>query len=334
MTRDVRVSGAVCPPKILCDRDPLPGTGYRTVRRIGTGTSSEVFEAIDPRGGRRAVKVLRSACSDDAHTVIRLEREAYALSRLHHPNLVRVVDIGATADGRPFLVMPLLIGQTARERLIARGPMPSTVACAMAVELLAGLDAAHSAGIVHRDIKPANIFLPLPEMTGPLRRCIVIDFGIAKVSSAPMASLTDSRILGTPRYLSPEQVLAGPVDARTDVYAVGLTLFELLTGHSPFANLGTLELLHAHLEVAPPDLREVVDVTPELAHAVERAVAKPPARRWPSARAFAAVLERAGVQEQAQRRHRRQARETKPLCPPVSCKLPASPKAPRTRICM
>jgi serine/threonine-protein kinase len=305
------------------------------VRRIGTGTSSEVFEAIDPRGGRRAVKVLRSVFSDDAHTVIRLEREAYALATLRHPNLVRVVDIGATSDGRPFLVMPLLVGETARERLAARGPMPSTVACATAVELLAGLDAAHSAGIVHRDVKPANIFLPLPDVTGPLRRCVVIDFGIAKVCSAPLGSLTESRILGTPRYLSPEQVLAGPVDARTDVYAVGLTLFELITGRSPFANLGTLDLLHAHLEISPPDLREIVDVTPELAHAVERAVAKPPGRRWPSARAFAAVLERAGAQELLHHRQSRRAREPKRHTSlPPGDNPPSFQRSIRARICM
>lgn len=277
--------------------DPLPGTGYRALRRLGGGASSEVYEAVGIDRARRAVKVLRSVFVDTPEAVHRLEQEGRALAALDHPSLARVVDVGTTVAGRPFFAMALLEGETVRERLRRRGPIPAAEACAIMISALEGLDAAHRAGVVHRDVKPGNLFLPRRAADASSPRCVVLDFGIAKVLGAPGGRTTASSVLGTPRYLAPEQILDGRIDARTDVYAAGLTLFEMITGRAPFDAEAPVDLMRAHLEVAPRRLRELLAVSPELDHAIARAVARAPARRWPSARAFAAVLERAAGRE-------------------------------------
>jgi serine/threonine-protein kinase len=277
--------------------DPLPGTGYRTLRRIGAGLSSEVFEAVDRDGVHRAVKVLRSFFVSSPEAVFRLEQEGLALSTLNHPNLVPVLDVGTTAAGRPFFVMPLLDGATVRRRLHKRGRFAPATACAIVAEMLTGLDAAHRAGIVHRDVKPANVFLPRRRVLTRAPRCLVLDFGIAKLLDGSGRATTESRIVGAPRYLAPEQILGGRVDARTDVYGAALTLFEMISGQSPFEATGTIELMRAHVDEKPTNLQKLAPVSNELWHAIERALAKEPARRWPSARAFASVLERAAACE-------------------------------------
>ena len=138
---------------------PLAGTRYRTVRRIGGGAASDVFEAVGPLGEVRAVKLLRAEHADSNDVTWRLTQEGRALARLDHPNLVKVIDAGVTAAGRPFLVMPRLIGETLRERLDREGRLAPRAACELVAGALDGLDCAHAAGIVHRDIKPANVFL-------------------------------------------------------------------------------------------------------------------------------------------------------------------------------
>jgi serine/threonine-protein kinase len=284
--------------------DPLPGTGYRALRRLGAGATSEVFEVIGPDRVRRAVKVLRAVFADAPEAIFRLEQEGRALGSLSHPSLVPVLEVGTTAAGRPFFVMPLLEGETLRERLSRRGKLPAAAACAFLADALDGLEAAHRAGIVHRDVKPANIFLPRRLPLQRARRCVVLDFGIAKVLTAPGRATTGSQILGSPRYLAPEQILGGRVDARTDVYAAGITLFEMIAGRPPFDAEQPIEVMKEHLAEAPHKLRDFADVSPELGHAVERAIAVAPARRWPSARAFAAVLDRAAARELARAKER------------------------------
>jgi serine/threonine-protein kinase len=295
ITQSVSTTGRPTVARTL--HDPLPGTGYRALRRLGAGASSEVFEAVGVDRVRRAVKVLRSAFADTPEAVFRLEQEGRALAALDHPNLVPVVDVGTTLAGRPFFAMPLLDGETVRGRLLRRGPIAPAMACAIMVEALEGLDAAHAAGIIHRDVKPANLFLPVRKAGSRARRCVVLDFGIAKVVGAPGGPTTESMVLGTPRFLAPEQILGGRVDARTDVYAAGLVLFEMITGRAPFDGDGPIEVMRAHLEATPRGLRDVARVSTELDHAVARAISRSPSRRWPSARAFAAVLERAGERE-------------------------------------
>jgi serine/threonine protein kinase len=285
-TMTTTLADARTPSTILFD--PLPGTGYRAVRRIGGGSSSEVWEARAPGGGRCAVKVLRAAFADTPDAVRRIALEGQALASLEHPCLVRVLDAGVTAAGRPFFVMPLLRGETLRDRLRHDGPIDPREACAIFADVLAGLDAAHQQGIVHRDVKPANVFLPTSER-GP--RAVVLDFGVAKIEGA--TATTASQVIGTPRYLAPEQILGGRVDARTDVYAAGLSLYEAIAGRGPFEAGGAIELMRAHLDRAPRGLREAAAVPRAIDHAVMRAIEKPPLRRWPSARAFAEALERA-----------------------------------------
>jgi serine/threonine-protein kinase len=271
--------------------DPLPGTGYRAVRRLGGGMIAEVFEAIAPSRARCAVKVLRSVYVDRPDAVFRMTQEARTLVELAHPSIVPVIDAGTTGAGRPFFAMPLLEGETAKSALARRGRLSPAEACAIAVDALEGLDAAHRAGIVHRDVKPGNLFLP--EKKAGARKCVVIDFGVAKVQGSPRGPTTGAAVIGTPRYLAPEQILGGRVDGRTDVYALGLTLFELIAGRGPFDVIAPMDLMRAHLDAAPRSLRELAGVSHELEHAVLRAIAKSPGRRWPTARAFAAVLARA-----------------------------------------
>ncbi len=282
-------------------RDPLAGTRYRALGRLGGGVTSDVFEAVGPRGVRCAVKVLRALHEGYGEPAKRLAQEAQALAALDHPHLVPVLDAGFTDDGRPWFAMPRLPGETLRERLHRDGPLAPARACAWLVGLLEGLDVAHAAGVVHRDIKPANIFVTKHADT---ERLVLLDFGIAKIRGASIDPTTGAHVIGTPRYLSPEQVLGGLIDPRTDVYAAGIVLFEMIAGASPYEASGSLEMMRAHVAEEPRRLRERAKITPELDHAVARALAKSPARRWPSARAFAAVLERAVLCEQAQEARR------------------------------
>ena len=295
----------------MSGRDPLSGTGFHVRRRLGGGASSEVFEAEAPSGQRCAIKVLRALHLDTRDAVRRLVREGQALAALDHPNLVRVLAAGVTRDGRPWFAMPKLLGETLRDRLDRAGAIPAAEACSLFLGLLEGLEAAHSAGIVHRDLKPANLFLvPRPRRLGgrdyqserdrDRQRCVLLDFGVAKIAGAASDASTGAYVLGTPRYLAPEQVLGGAVDARTDVYAAGLVLYEMLTGSSPFASRDVLDLMRAQIEEKPGRVRDLVHVGHELDHAVARAIEKIPARRWSSARVFSAVVERAAALE----RHR------------------------------
>ena len=236
----------------VCVADGLSGTPYRRIARIGGGTSAEVFEVEGPRGARRALKVLRAIHQGARDTASRLEREGRALARLNHPNLVRVIDAGVTADGRPYFAMPRLKGETLRERLEREGKLSPERAAELVIGLLDGLDAAHAAGIIHRDVKPANIFLvpqakAIGAAPGFVERCVLFDFGIAKVEGCADATTTGAVIIGTPRYLAPEQILGGRVDGRTDVYAVGIVLFEMIAGRGPYDGDDSVELMHAHL---------------------------------------------------------------------------------------
>jgi eukaryotic-like serine/threonine-protein kinase len=286
---------------IIEQRGPheLSGTPYRPIARIGVGTSADVFEAEGPGGARRAVKVLRAVHADAPEIARRLTREARALAVLDHPNLVRVLDAGVTTDGRPYFAMPMLFGETLHRRLARIGAMAATPAAALFLGVLEGLGAAHAAGVVHRDVKPANIFVvPRGKLLGPKgaprgERCVLIDFGIAKIPDAAGGETTGGHILGTPRYVAPEQILGGRVDARTDVYAAGLVLFEMIAGRGPYDADDIGGLLRAHLRAQPRRLAGLARVSSALDHAVSRALSKEPDRRWPSARAFAEVLSRA-----------------------------------------
>jgi serine/threonine protein kinase len=220
---------------------------YRLLAEIGRGAMGIVFKAQDTHLGRFvAIKVVAEKLVDDPEMLHRFEREGGAASALNHPNICAVLETGSW-KGRPYLAMELLIGQALDERL-AVGPIDAGQLIEIAIGVTSALEAAHAIGVVHRDIKPANLFLPTD---GQVK---VLDFGLAKVRRPPAPVLDDAptvamyatrqgAILGTLAYMSPEQVCSEPVDGRSDLYSLGVVLYELATGKLPVRgaeNIGAL----------------------------------------------------------------------------------------------
>ncbi|UQA63989.1 protein kinase [Polyangium aurulentum] len=262
----------------------------------------EVVEAEHVALGKRVVvKLLHKHHAARQDFADRMRIEAQALANITHPNLVQVTDFGQTAEGRTYLVMERLYGRNLREELDERGPLPVLEAIDIVRQALAGLSAAHAAGVVHRDVKLDNLFLCNP-VEG--RRAVkVLDFGVAKViavmgetTPAPLAFPTAEGVaMGTPRFFSPEQARGLPIDPRTDVYAAGAVLYTLVAGRSPFEELTTLlEIARAHAfeTPEPPSYWAAQAIPRELDEAIMKALAKAPEDRFESALAFAAELER------------------------------------------
>ncbi|HLV66996.1 MAG TPA: protein kinase [Polyangiaceae bacterium] len=211
------------------DGEIVAGTRYRVVRLLGVGGMGSVYEVEHVELGKRFVlKALLRSLARRHDLVLRLRNEWRALGRLEHPNIVTVTDAGTSAGGAPFYVMERLDGETleARMRRVRRFSVSESLAVAQGV--LEGLAAAHAIGVVHRDIKPPNVFLVGGEHPK------ILDFGVAKISDDPGVVTARGAAVGTPRYMSPEQVRGEAVDGRADVYATGLLLFEMLTGVNPF----------------------------------------------------------------------------------------------------
>lgn len=282
--------------------DPFAGSRYRVIGRLGRGGSSDVYEAEHVALGKSVViKVLKINLAADPLYLDRMRLEAQTLGRLRHRNLIAVTDSGCTSDGRPFFVMERLQGRTLLAEIRSCGWFPVEVAIELVQQLLAGLAAAHDAGIIHRDLKLENVFLCDPDDHG-YRTLKLLDFGIAKVlpggdgtlAPKPLAMKSHEGLpIGTPRFLSPEQVLCREVSTRTDIYGTGTVLFELLTGRDPFSHVDDyLELLEAHLSEAPPAPSTVAEqpIEPALDAIVLRALAKAPEQRFESARAFSDAL--------------------------------------------
>lgn len=285
--------------------DPLDGTPYTVTARIGQGGMGEVFAAVH-RGLNKpvVVKLLHARMAHDPRFADRLRLEAQALAAVTSEHVVSVSDLGLTPAGRPYLVMDRLQGRTLRQELDARGALPALEAIRIVVQILEGLGAAHRLGIIHRDVKPDNVFLCIDPGGNKPPLVKVLDFGIAKVSdtggpTAPVRAAqypTEEGVLvGSPRFVAPEQVRFQAVDARTDVYAVGLILYTLIAGRGPFAHAADmLELLNAHVAEAPraPSCFAEQAVSPELDRAILKALAKRPDQRFASAEAFADELGR------------------------------------------
>ena len=280
--------------------DPLIGRKldgrYEVLERLGEGGAGVVYRGRQTHLGRFvAIKVLHQDTASSTEWRRRFQREAIALSVLAHPNVVPVTDFGVD-HGVPFLVMELLEGQTLGA-LIKEGPLPLWRALEIARQTLRVLAFSHIKGVVHGDLKPTNVFLQaLPDQADHVR---LLDFGMAKFvegsSSRAPAELTRAGVMiGTPAYMSPEQVKGAPTDARTDVYAAGLLLFELLAGRRPFVADSPEGYLMAHLTAPVPSLAQL---RPGLARAslfqavVEQAMAKKPAERFKDAYAMAVALE-------------------------------------------
>ena len=230
------------------------GGRYRVGALLATGGMGEVWAAHDLLLDRAvAVKVLGGALAGDGRAAERLRREARAAGRLEHPGIARVLDLGEH-DGRPYLVMELLEGESLAARIDRAGPMPPDEAARVVAAVADALEAAHAAGVVHRDVKPGNVFLTT---AGEVK---VLDFGIAWC--AHDAALTTGELLGTAAYLAPERVLGHRATPAADIYALGVVLYELLAGHRPFEASSEVELAMAHVNATPPSLREVAPSAP------------------------------------------------------------------------
>ncbi|HSQ67653.1 MAG TPA: serine/threonine-protein kinase [Polyangiaceae bacterium] len=263
----------------------LLGGRYRIERLLGQGGMGAVFEGTQEGLGRRvAVKLLDPQLAADPSQLERFRREGEVVAALGHPNIVQVTDFQFSDQG-PFLVMELLRGQSLGGLLDAERTLPPNRVAFIAAQVLSALGAAHRAGVVHRDIKPDNVFI-LSEAAVP-DSVKVLDFGIAKlVADGQNAKLTGTgAMLGTPSFMAPEQARgAMDVDARADLYAVGATMYQALTGRLPHEAASVPALLFAIVEKEPTPLREVrPDLPPELVAVVERAMAKDRAARFQSA---------------------------------------------------
>jgi serine/threonine-protein kinase len=258
---------------------------YRLLREIGGGGMGTVYEAEDTRLGRRvAVKLLPPEYSRDRRAKERFLREARAAAAVDHPNLCTVHDVGES-DGRLYIVLSFYEGETLRER-IRCGPLPLAEARDVALQVARGLARAHEAGITHRDIKPANVMLT---RRGEAK---ILDFGIARLKGDEVSLTRTGASWGTPAYMSPEQARGEPVDAHTDVWSLGVMLYELVAGRRPFGGESMEAVVSSTLTQKPEPLERIrPDVPPELARVVERALAKDPAERYASAAELLADLE-------------------------------------------
>ncbi len=267
--------------------------GYEIVAPLGAGGMGEVYRARDARIGREvALKILPESLSDNEDRLTRFQREAQAAGGLNHPNLLTIHELGSE-NGRMFIVSELLDGTTLRERM-SGGPLAPRRSIEYASQIAEGLAAAHEQGVVHRDLKPENIFVTRDG------RVKILDFGLAKVTSSLPAGLTDARtaqhvagtdpgtILGTAGYMSPEQVRGGAVDARSDIFALGAILYEMLSGRRAFHGTSSVDTLHAILHADPPELSSTsAHVPPALERIVNHCLEKDPERRFQSARDLA-----------------------------------------------
>jgi serine/threonine protein kinase len=257
---------------------------YRLIEAIGHGGMSTVYKAYQESLDRYvAVKVLLS--NRDPQFTARFKREARAIAALQHHNILPIYDYGEQ-DGLTYLVMQYIEGSATLADRVG-SPLPPAVTLRLIGQLLGALEYAHQHGIVHRDIKPANVLMPSGDWP------LLSDFGIARLVNESQHLTMANEIIGTPTYMAPEQAAGGPIDARTDLYAVGAVLFELLTGHVPFKADTPMSVLVKHMYEPPPSPRLLV---PELPDEVESivlcALAKDPNQRFQSAAAMAADLER------------------------------------------
>ena len=270
---------------------------YEIVSHLGSGGMGEVWRARDHRIRRDvAVKVLPEAFAPGDERLQRFEQEARAAGALNHPGLVTIFDVGRTAEGLPYIVMELLEGQTIRDLLghLDPGPLPPRKAIDYTIQIATALSVAHTNGIIHRDLKPENLFVTSD------RRVKILDFGLAKL--AQDATPDDDRrrtarqitsagfAVGTPGYMSPEQVRGAAIDHRTDIFSLGSVLYEMVTGRPAFERESAVETMHAVLSVEPPPV-ETPAISPALEETIRHCLEKDPRDRFQSARDLAFHLQ-------------------------------------------
>ncbi len=258
---------------------------YRILRKLGSGGMANVYLAEDEDLGRRvAIKILSERYANDESFNERFRREAKSAASLSHPNIVSIYDRGE-ADGIPYIAMEVIEGRSLKELILTRGPLPLATAIDYTHQILDALRFAHRNGIIHRDIKPHNILL------GAENRAKVTDFGIARAGASQMTEV--GSIMGTAHYLSPEQARGAPVTAASDLYSVGVVLYEMLTGQVPFNGDSAIEIAMKHLNETPrPPSSLRPELTPELDQVVLRALAKNPEDRYQASEEFSADLDR------------------------------------------
>ena len=278
------------------DSSILAGTPYRILKNLGEGASGVVYEAEHMELGRRvALKVLAPEHASAKDSIDRFRREARSIAKLSHPNLCLLYDFGKSLDGRVFLAMELLAGETLEKRLKRTGGMDWREAAGIGVEAARALEAAHGASLVHRDLKPANLFMLRHGEESSLK---LLDFGVAM-------ALSDTRedgekrqkgfaIFGTPEYMAPEQVAGEPVDGRCDIYALGCVLYELVTGRRPFEGGSSVVVMGKQLRELPDPPRICAPkrgIPYELDAIVMKALEKKPGDRFASAKEMREALE-------------------------------------------
>jgi len=265
--------------EVLADR-------YELEELVGTGGMSSVFRAHDRLLDRKvALKILHQQYSGDDDYVERFKREARSVAALSHPNVVTVIDRGEHED-RQFIVFEYVEGENLKRLIERRGPAPVPNALELAIQIARGLAFAHQQGLIHRDVKPQNVLL-----NGD-GRAKVTDFGIARSLNVQRGMTQTGTVLGTSDYIAPEQAQGQRVDEHTDVYSLGVVVYELLTGEVPFPGENFVAVAMRHINEEPPSVREKrPDVPVRVDEAVRRAMAKRPEDRFPSMDAFCAELE-------------------------------------------
>jgi serine/threonine-protein kinase len=288
---DMRANAAVDPDALK------PGTtagAYVLKKELASGGGGTVYEAQHRILGRRAaVKVLRRQLAASAQMNARFLQEARAVNMIKHPNIVDILDFGDLPDGRPFYVMELLEGIDLRSILTERGRFPPAEVLEILEPVCSALQAAHDLGIVHRDLKASNIFIG---SVGDKRVVKLLDFGIAKLMRPEGGegglTVVGTR-LGTSYTMAPEQIRGDAIDPRTDIYALGVVLYHLLTGQYPFRAETMTDIERQHLEAPAPRPSQAAPVSPALDAVVLRCMEKTAERRYPSARAFIEALREA-----------------------------------------
>jgi serine/threonine-protein kinase len=271
------------------------GGRYQLLKLIGRGAMADVYRAVDgAAGGEVAVKILRANLRADPEAVARFQREAHVQAMVLHKNVAELRGSGVTDMAEPYIVVELLRGKSLRTVIKGEGRVSAYRASSYVWQALQGLAAVHERAILHRDLKPANLMLePSP---GPIERVVVIDFGFAALEGS--SKLTQQgHVVGSLTYMAPERLRGEPGDERSDLYALGVIMVELLTGRAPFESADDFDLVSMHINDEPPPVRSLnplaTDVTAALEEVVQKALTKTPSLRYPTAVAMAKAIEQA-----------------------------------------
>jgi serine/threonine-protein kinase len=268
--------------------NPILNDRYRLIEQIGAGGMAVIYRGQDLELGRLvSVKILRPSLVDDPEFLIRFRREAQAAAKLSHPNIVTVYDVGQDGPKTHYIVMEYVPGQDLKKLLRARGTFDVDAALAIAVEVCKGVGYAHRAGLVHCDVKPQNILIT------PDNTVKVTDFGIARAFTEVQSDEQEEVVWGSPHYFSPEQASGEGCTPASDVYSIGIVLFEMLTGRLPFTGTEYRDLALAHLKQAPPSMTSVNPALPqELDRIAHKVLAKEPSARYRTADQLGRILEK------------------------------------------